>query len=113
MTSLSTGAGTRKLATPPSWISTEIHMPLRRHDMRIYQIDGEAVLFDPNSCRMYLLNQTALTVWRRCDGRATTREVAQSLTRNDQVNYETALDHVEQLVALFAASQLLDLGSDS
>ncbi len=107
------GTGMRALATPPSWTDAEIPMPLRRNEVRDYRIDGESVLFDPRSHKMYLLNQTALAVFRCCDGQTTMREVAESLTKTYRVVFETALDHVEQLVALFAASQLLDLGTDS
>ena len=107
------GTGMRAMATPPSWADAEIPMPLRRNGVRDYQIDGEAVLLDPKTHKVFLLNQTALAVWRRCDGQATIRQVAQSLTKTYRVVFEAALDHVAQLIALFAASQLLDLGTDS
>ena len=76
--------------------------------MRAYEIDGEAVLFEPNRKKILLLNQTALAVWRRCDGRATIRETAEAMSREYDVVYETALDHVEELVTLFSSSNLLD-----
>ena len=87
--------------------------PFRRDHLHVEELDGKAVLFDPKTHNMYLLNQTALAVFRRCDGRTTTRQLAESLTKTYRVAFEAALDHVEQLVALFAASQLLDLGADS
>ncbi len=97
------------LATPPSWTKAEIPMPLRRHDIRIYQIDGEAVLFDPKTHKILQLNVTALAVFRRCDGQTTMRQVAESLTDSFNVTFDIALDQVEQLVGLFAASSLLVL----
>ncbi len=110
MTLLSTGTGTRELPTPPSWTDAEIPMPLRRHDMRIYQIDGEAVVFDPETHKILQLNVTALSVFRRCDGQTTMRQVAQSLSDSFNVTFDSALDQVEQVVGLFAASSLLVLG---
>jgi hypothetical protein len=88
-------------------------MPLRRNDVRDYQIDAEAVLFDPKTHKILLLNQTALAVFRRCDGETTMRQVAESLTKTYHVAFDNALDHVEQLVGLFAASSLLDVEEDA
>lgn len=107
------GTGTRPLARPPSWTDTEIATPLRRNDVRDYQIDGEAVLFDPKTHKILLLNQTALAVFRRCDGQTTMRQVAESLTYSFNVTFDSALDHVEQLVTLFADSSLLDVEDDT
>ena len=106
------GASSRALATPPSWMHAEIPIPLRRDDLRDYQIDGEAVLFDPKTHKILLLNQTALAVFRRCDGQTTIREAAESLSKIYHVAFDTALDHVEQVVGLFAASSLLDAEDD-
>ena len=97
----------------PRWVIQEAFVvPPRRSDVREHQIDGEAVLFDPKTHEMYLLNPTALAVFRRCDGQTTMCQVAESLTKTHQVAFDSALDHVGQLVALFAASQLLDLETD-
>jgi len=95
--------------TPPWWRNAESSIPARRKEVRDYQIDGEAVLFDPKTRKMYLLNQTALTVFRRCDGLTTMRQVAESLTNTYHVAMDSALDHVEHLVGVFAASSLLDV----
>jgi len=54
------------------------------------------------------MNQTALAVWRSCDGSKTTRQIARRLTEQYEVTRERALDHVEQLLVLFAEGQLLD-----
>jgi PqqD family protein of HPr-rel-A system len=86
--------------------------PPRRADVIEEELDGELVLFDPQSGNTYRLNQTAVAVWRRCDGRATTGEIAEQLSRAYDVEFEAALDDVEQLVTLFGQSRLLDLSGD-
>jgi hypothetical protein len=48
----------------------------------------------------------AFAVWKRCDGRATTLEIADALTAEYDVDFDTALDDVEQLVAFFAQNRL-------
>ena len=109
MTLLMNGSGTHLLGTPPSWTSMEIPMPLRRSNIRIYQLDGEAVVFDPKTNKILQLNRTALAAFRRCDGQTTMRQVARSLTDSFHVTFDSALNQVEQVVGLFAASNLLEL----
>jgi hypothetical protein len=77
------------------------------------ELDGQAILCGPDTGNTYYLNETALAVWRRCDGVTETRKIAAEQCENFEVDFETALDHVEQLVALFTESGLLESGSDS
>lgn len=86
--------------------------PPRRKDIVEEELDGELILFDPQGGDTYRLNRTAVAVWRRCNGRATTREIAERLTHVYEVEFETAHDHVEQLVTRFGQSRLLDLSGD-
>lgn len=87
-------------------------LPPRRDDVVVEELDGEAVLFDPRSGNTYRLNETALAVWRSCDGRATTRDIALHLAAAYAVEFEVALDQVEQVAALFAQALLLDVRND-
>ena len=102
-----------KPLTHPHWTMEDVSaVPPRRKDVCEHELDGEAVLFDPKARNTYLLNGTALAVWRRCDGRATTQQIADEQSTAYEVQLEAARDHVEQLVALFADSGLLDLAGD-
>ncbi len=101
-----------KIRTPHWATEATIVPPPRRSDVVAEELDGEVVLFDPRSGNTYRLNQTALAVWRKCDGRATIREIAELLTQAYDVEFETALEHVEQLVLLFGQSHLLDLSGN-
>jgi PqqD family protein of HPr-rel-A system len=96
---------------PPHWTAREASFvpPRRRDDIVEEKLDDEAILFDPRTGNTHRLNQTAYTVWRQCDGRATTRQIARRQTAAYDVDVDTALDHVEQLIMLLAESQLLDL----
>ena len=100
-----TAAPTR--ATHQSWKEIDAPMPIRRLDIRIYEIDGEAVLFDTRTRKLLHLNATALAVFLHCDGLMSIRHVAQSLTDCSSVGLDTALSHVEQLIGLFTAANLL------
>lgn len=86
--------------------------PSRRRDFRENEMDGEALLIDPVTGKTHLLNRTALAVWRRCDGRLTTSELARFQMEAFDVPFKKAVDDVEQLVSLFAATDLLILEAD-
>ncbi len=96
----------------PSWNWTTrealITVPRRRDDVLVEELDGEAILSDPTDGAAHRLNQTALAVWNKLDGAATTREIAEGLTQTYEVEFEDALDHVEELLVLFAELNLLE-----
>ncbi len=87
---------------------TSFLIPRRRDDLVLDELDAEASVFDPRSGNTYHLNQTAHIVWMRCDGFTTPRQIAREMTKTYEVTSQIALDHVEQLVSMFAASGLLE-----
>ena len=99
-----------KTHQPPLWTAraATIVAPGRRADVIEEQLDDEAVLIDPSSGRSHRLNQTALTIWHQCDGQTTTRQMAEHLTEAYEVDFDRALDHVEQVLALFAQAGLFE-----
>ncbi len=93
--------------------ATAILAPCRRADLVEDDLDGEAILSDPRTGGIHRLNETALAVWRRCDGRTATTQIARHLTRRYDVGFEVALDHVEQLLVLFAETGLVEVDASS
>ena len=94
--------------TTAHWTSreAEIVAPLARDDVVVEALDGELVFGDPLSGMTYHLNETAYAVWRHCDGRETTREIATALTDDYDVDFDRALDDTEQLVVFFGEAGL-------
>ena len=86
--------------------------PSRRDDIIEEELDGEAILVDPRDGNSHRLNATSLAVLKWCDGLSTTQQIARRLTESYDVALDDALDHVNQLVALFAELQLLDTCSE-
>ena len=101
-------------ATRP-WFETEadIVAPLRRADVHAEELEDEAILYQPATGRTFRLNETSLMVWKGCDGRNTTRDLADLLAREYEVEFSKALDHVEQLLLVFAEGQLVGTVSAS
>lgn len=94
----------------PSWTArkSRIVPPPRRTDMIEEELDHQAVLVHPRTSHMHRLNETALIVWRACDGEATTKQIAERLTDVYDVDFDGALDSVDQLMAMFAQLQLFE-----
>jgi PqqD family protein of HPr-rel-A system len=92
------------------WTARDLFIPPpRRKDLSVEILDGEAILYDPATGQTHRLSQSALNVWQQCDGNRTTKALAHRQTEICDIDFETALDHVEQLVALFEEAGLLDL----
>lgn len=93
----------------PDWTRLDhaFVIPMRRPDVLEESLDEELVLTDPNTGAIFNLNRTAQDVWNACDGTTTTHEVADRHRKAYDVQWDTTLDHVEQLVAAFARSKLL------
>ncbi len=98
-----------KMLTVQDW-PTEMTLvpPPGREDLLAEELDGELVLSDPRNGQVYRLNGTAADVWRLCDGCRSTTVIAERLTDMYEVSFDTALDHVEQITALFGESHLID-----
>ncbi len=109
------GMGMETEIEPPSWTvrAGAIAAPRRRADLVEDELDGEAILSDVRTGGIHRLNETALIVWRWCDGRTTTLQIARGLTRQYDVSLEIALDHVEQLLVLFAEAGLVEVEASS
>ncbi len=42
----------------------------KRDDIKVWEVEGEAVVYDPSSGMGHVLNPTALRIWSLCDGRS-------------------------------------------
>ncbi len=82
-------------------------VPRRRHDLTVHELDGEALIFDAKSADTHRLNMTACFIWRLCDGRHEPREIAETLTRHFDVDFDEALEHTERMLDEFTGRQLL------
>lgn len=80
---------------------------LRRPGLRIHELDGEALIFDPVSADTHHLNQTALLIWRQCDGRKDTLRIAQGLADVYGVSRDAAVGHVKRILLMLEERDLL------
>ncbi len=101
--------------TTSRWVQCDAVIPIPRHRPGVAEewIGNEVILVHLPSGRIHRLNETAAAVWDGCDGTSTTREMAEWMTRVYELDFEQALDYVEQLVAWLAQSDTLELGTDT
>ena len=82
--------------------------PPRRSDLLEEHLDGQVLIVDPRNASTHRLNEAALAVWQECDGKASTRQIAEQLSELCEVDFDHALDWTSQLVARFAELELLE-----
>ena len=87
--------------------STAQHPLLRRTDLTVHELDGEALLYDPISAGTHRLNSTALFVWRECDGRRDLWEIADRLAETYEVGLPEAREHTARILEEFQRQQLV------
>ena len=81
--------------------------PLRRDDLVLEELDGEAVLYDLRYGAVHRFNAVTLFVWDLCDGSHTMADIAHRLTQLCEVEPDEALDNVQRAIAELRTLDLL------
>ena len=81
--------------------------PARRDDIVIHELDGEAVLYDERSGAVHRFNETALTVWKACDGSRRVSEISRGLAQRYALGSGEARSEVEKVIRELRAKGLL------
>ena len=83
--------------------------PTAKSSFELEEIDGELLLYSPESTRSIYMNSTASIIWRLCDGKLATEEMISLLIEA----FPDAADSIEQDVldslALFKENNAIDL----
>ena len=82
--------------------------PRRRFDLILEILDHEAILYVKDSGQTHRMNKNAFDIWQHCDGKRSFLELANRQTEISDIDMDTAIDDIKQLVALFAESGLLE-----
>ena len=98
--------GSESQATP-----TSTGFLLQRTGLTVHVLDGEALIFDPISADTHRLNETALFIWRQCDGATSAQQIARCVSDVYDVAPQAALKHAENTLADLARLGVLSVGS--
>ena len=90
-----------------------IYRPLRAENVVFRETEGEGILYQVEEGKVHVLNGTAYTIWKQCDGKHTMEEIAKVLTETFRVDVQTALKDVKKSMEEFKALKLLRETEDS
>ncbi|MFQ5494596.1 MAG: HPr-rel-A system PqqD family peptide chaperone [Phycisphaerae bacterium] len=97
---------TRKKNASTAMPESDGARPLARRDVRIHELDGEALIYDPVSGDTHHLNETAFFVWNDCDGTTSMSRIVDHLVESFDVQRPEAAAHVERVLDDFRARKL-------
>ena len=87
-------------------------IPTANSSFELEEIDGELLLYSPESTRSIYMNSTASIIWRLCDGKLTVREIVGLLVEA----FPEAEDSIEQDVIdsinLFVSNNAVELSDE-
>ena len=82
-------------------------MPLRRDDLVLEELDGEAVLYDARHGAVHRFNVTTLMIWNGCSGSQTPKDIATGLVGDHSIPVDEALKVVDSVIAQLHNRDLL------
>ena len=84
-------------------------IPSANSSFELEEIDGELLLYSPESTRSIYMNSTAAIIWRLCDGKLSTAEIISLL----QEAFPDAGDAIEQdvidSIELFVSNKAVEM----
>lgn len=86
--------------------------PIQNQNVAYTVIDGEGALIDPQDSSLFWLNPVATRIWELADGQQTTREIANILCQEFEVDYETAVRDTQQMIEAFTNKRLFVVTSE-
>jgi hypothetical protein len=81
--------------------------PKIRPELIFVPIDGEAVIYDPESVRLHHLNPSATLIFQLCDGSGTVKELAHDIAAELGLPPDEILRQVRSVVTHFKPSAIL------
>ncbi|MEK6677060.1 MAG: HPr-rel-A system PqqD family peptide chaperone [Planctomycetota bacterium] len=76
--------------------------------MVVHVLDDEALIYDPRTADTHRLNETAMFVWKQCDGVQTNDDIAVRISDVYDVTQNEALEHVNRVLDEFSQRGLLE-----
>ena len=89
----------------------EKKIPMRSPSTASQIIDEEAVVIVPSEQMVNVLNSVGCRIWDLADGRRSIAEIAEILTREFNVSYETALKDAIEFTRDLAEKKMMDFAA--
>lgn len=82
-------------------------IPARRADLTVHELDGEALVYDAATADTHRLNETALFIWRACDGHRDAGSLATRVSETYDVPAHEARSYVIRTLDELATRNLV------
>ncbi len=79
----------------------------RRSDILFRRLDDEAILYDPETTTVHVLNPTSELIWSCCDGHHNADEIASEILKRYQAGKGQVAHDVEEALNRFKGLRLL------
>jgi len=90
----------------------EEKIPLKSPSAAYQIIDAEAVIIVPSEQMVNVLNPVGSRIWDLADGRKSIAEIAQILTHEFDIPYETAIPDAIEFTSDLAAKKMMDFAGE-
>jgi hypothetical protein len=90
----------------------EQKVPVKSPSAAYQIIDGEAVIIVPSEQMVNVLNPVGSRIWDLADGRKSVGEIAEILTREFDVSYETALKDAMEFTGDLAEKNVIGFAGE-
>ncbi|MBW3578448.1 MAG: HPr-rel-A system PqqD family peptide chaperone [Actinobacteria bacterium] len=82
--------------------------PARKPDVWVNLARGENTLFDPDTGKVHLLNDTALAIWDLCDGETYPAEMLDAICELCNMQPEVVSQDLERVLGEFQRAGLIE-----
>ena len=84
-------------------------IPTIQSNFELEEIDGELLLYSPESTRSIYMNSTASIIWRLCDGKLTVGDIVGLLQEAFPEAAESIEEDVIHSIELFVSNNAIEL----
>jgi hypothetical protein len=81
--------------------------PHRREDVMERRVGSDHMLYDATGRAVHVINETALFVWKRCDGDNAVEDIISEAVSVYKISRETAQADIEECLAALRSKALL------
>ena len=81
--------------------------PLRKEKLFLRQARGENAVYDPDSGKVHLLNETAWAIWDLCDGETDPEEMIDAIVEISRMHRDLVSEDVRRILGEFDEKGLL------
>lgn len=89
--------------------------PCRRDSIMARDLDGEAILYNPDTKHVHILNKAALLVWQLCDGRHSISDMVAAIAEMYSFSPGEGIrveQDIQGIIDDFAAQGMIGAGDD-